>query len=357
MPGSLERSVQLAGFLSAMQLADRKQLANELLSKAKGIWADPQRGPEQADGEAVAWIVNDDTALVDDVLAAIVSDTPGVEANLDQKMACIQHWVRGRPALAPLFGSGLAKRADKLAATAVLEKRHRLIATAKRIDSRFDTWGYWERYFQKADGKNSRESLELLTFMVEGEQNAERLKNAMELYSDLRKRDPDVEMIPPPEIRDAADTARLHELIADAEQSVKNGQYQDARTKLDDARRRFSSVWSRDADAAKLDKEVDFHLHFEKAQRSYGSEDFVAALTEVNAALQIRPEDREALDLRSKVQIAADKAEVEQHRQKAQNAIAADNPRGAVDEMLKAYENSGEAIQRRMECPRPQCSG
>ena len=100
--------MQLADLLSAMQLADRKQLANELLSKAKGIWADPQRGPDQANGEAVAWIVCDDTAPVDDVLAAIVSDTRSVEANFDQRMACIQHWVRGRPALAPLFGSGLA---------------------------------------------------------------------------------------------------------------------------------------------------------------------------------------------------------------------------------------------------------
>ena len=78
VPGSLERSVQLAGFLSAMQLADRKQLANELLSKAKGIWADPQRGPEQADGEAVAWIVNGDTALVDDVLLRLSRTHPAL---------------------------------------------------------------------------------------------------------------------------------------------------------------------------------------------------------------------------------------------------------------------------------------
>lgn len=338
VPGSLERSVQLAGFLSAMQLADRKQLANELLGKAKGIWADPQRGPEQSHGEAVAWIVNDDAGLMDDALAAIVSDTPNVEASLDQRMACIQHWVRGRPTLAPLFGSGLANRADKLAATAVLEKRHRLIATAKLIDSRFDTWGYWERYFQRADGKNPQDAIEILTFMVEGEQKAERLKNATELYSDLRKRHPGVEMIPPPEIRDTADTVRLHELIAEAEQSAKNGQYQDARTKLADARRRFSPLWSRDADADRLDKEVDFHLHCEKAQKSFGSNDVAAALTEVNAALQIRPEDKETLDLRSKVQVAADKAEVEQRRQKAESAITAEDFRGAVDEIVKARE-------------------
>ena len=80
VPGSLERGVRLADFLSAMQLADREQLANELLSKAKGIWADPKCEPKQADGETVAWIVNGDAALLDDVVAAIVSDESGVEA-------------------------------------------------------------------------------------------------------------------------------------------------------------------------------------------------------------------------------------------------------------------------------------
>ena len=46
-----------------------------------------------------------------------------------------------------------------------------------------------------------------------------------------------------------------------------------------------------------------------------------AALTEVKDALQIRPEDKEALDLRDKIQTAVDKAEVEQHQQKAESAI------------------------------------
>jgi hypothetical protein len=338
VPGSLERSVQLASFLSAMQLADRKQLAKKLLSKAKGIWGDPQRGPEQTHAEAVAWVVNDDAALVDEVLAVVVSDTPSVEADFNQRMACIQHWVRGRPALAALFGSGLAKRADKLASTAVLEKRHRLIATVRRIDSQFDTWRYWERYFQRVDSGNPRDALEVLTFMVEGEQNADRLKNATELYGDLRKRHPDVAMTHPPEIRLAADTARLQELIAEAEQLAKKGQYQDARMKLDDARRRFSSLWGRVADADRLDTEVDFHLHFEKTKTFYGSNDVAAALTEVKAALQIRPEDKEALELHSKVQVAVDKAEVEQRRQKAESSITAEDFRGAVDEIVKARE-------------------
>jgi hypothetical protein len=338
VPGCLERSVQLANFLSAMQLADRKQLANELLSKAKGIWGDSQRGPERADGKAIAWIVDGDAVFVEDVLAAIVSDTPSVEANLDQRMECIEHWGHGWPTLAPMFGSGLAKRADKLAVKGLLDERHRLIATAKRIDSRFDTWGYWETYFQKADGKNPRDALEILTFMVEGERNSERLKHATELYNDLRKRHPGVEMIPPPEISDAADAARFRELIAEAEQSAKNGQYQDARMKLDDARRRFSSLWGRDADADRLDKDVRFHLDCEMARQSFAKGDMDAALAKVKDALQIQPEDKETADLQDKIQTAADKAEVDQRRRKAESSITAENLRGAVHEIVKARE-------------------
>ena len=165
--------------------------------------------------------------------------------------------------------------------------------------------------------------------MVEGEQNAERLSKATDLYSDLRKRHPGVAMTPPPEIgseirrRQAAkDTDQFRQLIAEAEQLVKNRQYQDARTKLDEARTLSSDLWSSDAKAKELNDDVDFHLHFEKARQFYGSGDFAAALTEMNDALQVRPEDKQALDLRNKVQIAADKAEVEQHRQKAASAVA-----------------------------------
>jgi hypothetical protein len=338
VPGSLERGARLAEFLSAMQLADRKQLANELLSKAKGIWADPKCEPKQADGETVAWIVNGDAALLDDVVAAIVSDTSGVEANLDQRLTCILHCVRGQPALAPLFGSSLAKRADQLAATAALEKRRRLIATAKRIDSRFDIWAYWETYFLKADGENSRDAIEILTFMVEGEQDAKRLKHATELYNDLIKRNPGAEMTPPPEIRDVIEKAGFDKLIAEANELVKNRQYQDARTKLDDARRHSSSLWRRHADADRLDEDVRFHLDCEMARRSFGNGDLADALTKVQDALQLRPEDKEAADLRDKIQTEVDKAEAEQHRRKAESAIIAEDLRGAVEEIVKARE-------------------
>ena len=152
--GPLKRSVQLASFLSTMELADRKQLTSELFSKAKSIWADPQRGPEQVDGEAVAWMMNEDSTLVNDTLATIIPDSTNIEASLDRRLACIQQWVRGRPALAALFETGITDRADKLASAGHLKQAHRLTIAVKGIDSRFNTWGFWEKHFHKIDGKN-----------------------------------------------------------------------------------------------------------------------------------------------------------------------------------------------------------
>ena len=127
-------------------------------------------------------------------------------------------------------------------------------------------------------------------------------------------------------------------MIADAEETVKNGRYQDARTKLDDARGRFPALWSRDMDVDRLDKEVRFHLDCEAARQSFGKRDLATALAKIKDAISIRPEDKEAADLRDKIQTAVDKAEVEQHRQKAEIAITAEDLRGAVDEIIQARE-------------------
>ena len=118
----------------------------------------------------------------------------------------------------------------------------------------------------------------------------------------------------------------------------KNGQYQDARTKLDDARRRFSSLWGRDADADRLDKDVRFHLDCEMARQSFAKGDLDTALAKVKDALQIQPEDKEAADLQDKIQTAADKAKVDQHRRKAESSITAEDLRSAVHEIVKARE-------------------
>ena len=61
------------------------------------------------------------------------------------------------------------------------------------------------------------------------------------------------------------------------------------------------------------------------ARQSFGNGDLADALTNVQDALQVRPEDKEAADLRDKIQTEVDKAEVEQHRRKAESAIIAED--------------------------------
>jgi len=325
----LTRGLKIAQMLKELQLAEPMELAEALIKKAES-----QSAPLQAThADYVRQILEWDATKARKVVGLALPK----EGSAQEGLRAIQSWAEKTPSLAGTLSAAVSQVADQYVAAGRYEEAKAFADAAKRIDSRFDTWGFWEKHFQKTDGTNSRGAIDTLTFMVEGEQNAERLKKAADLYSDLIKHHSGVKLPPPPEIRDVVDMARFREVIADAEESVRNRQYQDARTKLDNTRRRFSSLWS-DADAARLDKEVDFHLHLEKARKSYGSDDFVAALTEVDAALQIRPEDKEALELRSKCQIAADKADFEQHLRKAKSAVAEGTSRGAVDEILKARE-------------------
>ena len=87
-------------------------------------------------------------------------------------------------------------------------------------------------------------------------------------------------------------------VVAEAEQLVKSRQYQGARAKLNEARSLSSNLWSNDARARELGADVDFNLYLEKAQKSHASRRFSRRLNGGQAALEIRPDDKEALALR-----------------------------------------------------------
>jgi serine/threonine protein kinase len=331
---TLTRGLKIAKSLNELKAVEPVVLAEALLTKAEGRSEFRSPASDATPVDYVKQILEWDPAKARKVVGLALPKGGSAQ----QGLLAIRGWAEKTPPLAGALSAAELQIADEHVAAGRYDEAKAFTDAAKQIDLRFDTWGYWERHFQKTDGKNSRDAIEILTYMVEGEQNPERLTQAVGLYSDLRKRFSGVEMTPPPEIRDTVDAAQFREVIVDAEQSVKNGQYQDARTKLDDARSRFPSLWSRDADADRLDKEVCFHLDFATARQSFASGDLDAALTKVKNALQIRPEDKEAGELRDKIQTTVDKAEVEQHRRTAESVITAENPRSAVDEIVKAYE-------------------
>ena len=338
---TLPRALKIARKLNELKVAEPVVLAEALLTKADGRSEFQSPASEATPADYVAQILEWDATKA----RAVVGLALPKGGSSQQGLLAIRRWAEKTPSLAGALRDAILQLADPYLTAGRYEEAKLFADTAKQIDTRFDTWSHWEKHFQKIDTENWRAAIQVLTFMVDGERTAERLSKATDLYSDLRKQHSGVAMTPPPEIvpeirqRQAAkDADQFRQLVADAEQLVKNRQYQDARTKLDEARSLSSDLWSGDAKAKELNDDVDFHLHFEKARQFYGSGDFAATLTEVNAALQVRPEDKQALEVRNKVQIAADKAEVEQHRQKAASAVAEGNSRGAVDEILKARE-------------------
>ena len=250
--------------------------------------------------------------------------------------------------------------------------------TAKRIDLHCDTWGFWEKQFQKAEGNDPTGAWQVLKLMVQGEEAAERRQKAIGLYNDLKHRHSEVPP-PPLEIRAIIDATEFRQLLADAEQSVKNGDYKGARTKLDDASNRYPTLWSSDEKAHTIDEDVRFQLALEAVREAWTHGDSDTAEGKLKEATQIRPENKEALALwhtirqervkslieaakiafgkkkfseaigllrkandilpdDAKIQTMLDKAEVGQHRREAENAITTENLRGAVDEIHKARE-------------------
>ena len=325
-------ALKIAEELNELKTVEPTRLADALLTKAEGRSEFQSPASDTTPVDYVKQILEWDPAKARKVVNLAIPK----EGSPQQGLLAIRGWLKKKPPLAGTLRDAVLQIADEYVATGGYEEAKAFADTAKQIDLHFDAWGYWERHFQKTDGKNSRERIEILTFMVEGEKNPERLRKAADLYSDLRMRYPGVK--PPPEIRGLVDMAQFLELIANAEQSVKNGQYPDARTKLDDVRTRFPDQFSHNKDAIRLDKDDRFHLDLEKARQSYAKGDLDAALTKVKDALQIQPEDKEAGELQDKIQITMDKAEFEQHRRKAESAIAADNHHDAIDEIVKAYE-------------------
>ena len=100
------------------------------------------------------------------------------------------------------------------------EEAKGFVDAAKRIDTRFDTWGYWEKQFPKAESNEPAGTCQILRLMVQGESAPERLQKATSLYNDLKRRHPEVPP-PPREIRAIIDATQFTELLADAEQLVK----------------------------------------------------------------------------------------------------------------------------------------
>ena len=143
------------------------------------------------------------------------------------------------------------------------------VVIAQRIDQQCDTWQFWEKHFQREKDKAPRRAVEILAFMVGANHDRQKLREAARLYLDLEGAQAGRVPPPPTEIQSRIDEAHFEKRLADAEQAIKNGRYDDARTKLAYARNRFPSLWSGSANADKLEKVVRFNFLFETVRRSF----------------------------------------------------------------------------------------
>jgi serine/threonine protein kinase len=337
---SLPRALKIARKLNELKTIEPAALAKALLKKVESQSEFQSPTADMIPADYVKQILEWDATKARMVVGLVLPKNGSPQ----QGLQTIHSWAERTPSLGSTLGPAVLQVAEPYVTTGRYEKAKPFVDTAKQIDTHFDTWDYWEKQLQKIDDKNWQAAIQVLTFMVEGERNAARLSRATDLYVNLTGRHAGVEIKPPPEIldeirrrQDAREANQFRQLIVEAEQLAKSRQYQDARARLNEARRLSSNLSSSDTRARELNEEVDFHLHLEKAQKCYASGDFAAALTEVEAAIQIRAEDKEALDCRNKIHVAVDKVDVEQHRQKAASAVAEGNYPDAVDEIRKAH--------------------
>jgi hypothetical protein len=341
---TLARGLRIASALNKLKAGEHKVLAEALLKNADDRHEFRSPASDAVPADYVKQILEWDSTKARMVVGLALPK----EGSPQQGLRAIRGWAETRPTLAGALRDAVLQVADEYVATGRCEEAKAFVDTAKHLDSRLDTWDYWERQFQKVDSKNPQSAIAILTFMVEGEYRKSRLRKAADRFTELRTRYPSVEIKLPPEIDDIVVADQFRALITDAEQLVKSGQYQDARRRLAEARRQFSSRWEGDPDASRLDTDVRFQIDLEEAHHSFEKSDLDIALTKVNDALQSRPENKEAADLRDTILAAVDKtqsaqqratdtAAFEQHRQTAESAVTAENPRDAVDEILKAY--------------------
>ena len=71
------------------------------------------------------------------------------EGSPQQGLLAIRGWAEKTPPLAGTLRDAVLQIADEYVATGKYEEAKACGDTAKQIDPHFDSWGYWERHFQK----------------------------------------------------------------------------------------------------------------------------------------------------------------------------------------------------------------
>ena len=191
--------------------------------------------------------------------------------------------------------------AQQYAATGKYAEAKSLVDVAKQIDAYCDAWSFWEGQFRKLRETELDDAVEVLRCMVQGEHDRERLRTAVRLYGELKKRQPANVPPPPPEIGAEMDRSEFQSAVAAATLALQGGDRQDALAKLDSAGSRFPTLWSGDEMARKIRDGIRCDLLFDAAHECLNRGELETAEGKVNECLEIRPGDKQVRELRDAI--------------------------------------------------------
>ena len=226
----MTRIVAIAGFLDELKLVDKQELAKELLAKVKPISENPDHGQKQIVA-VLRRILECDPLLSEEVVNVVLAQNKSLKDGL---------------ALVGNATTPDSPQAKKLAAILLaVADRHwhkdthgnvwEFLNSARQIDQACDYLSLCKKWAQeKSNGQDPEGAAMVIKYMVDNEQNTERLHFATDLYvqlvSDYETR------IPPPEIKQRVDHIIFDKLKSEAEQLVEKGEYEKAVKILEDTR-------------------------------------------------------------------------------------------------------------------------
>ena len=338
----LPRALKIAQALNELKVADGVPLADALVKKAEDRRKvqEPTEPPLGTEDDGYIKLILDLDKTKPKTVVYLALPKEGLPP---QNLPVIATFAKKSTSLRGDLSRAVLQIAQERVAAKKYPDAKVLVDAAKHIDPDRRVWEFWNSRFHDNDS-DAEAAIAILQYMVAGESDDSHLNEAAELFNHLQQKHAGTKLTPPHNIRDKINAKQFGEIVAAAEQLVNDHHYKEARTKLDKAS--LLSSLDGDAKAHKLDEEVRFHDALDSATQSFKDGNWDAASKQVNEALKHRSDDeKNAKELQGKIQTAKDEAEVEQHRQKAHDAITANTHAARLTKYAKLME-FWKAIQR-----------
>lgn len=298
-PDVLSRSLILARAMASLDLADRASLAKSLLAKAQQRGKqDRQLALDARQAAYVKQILDWNPTLVGEIIAMVFPETLPPERGV----AVLNQWARQEPSLCSTLAANLLPVADKYLGKGDDSAALLLVGAASQLNPRCDTWSFWEKHFRARSKQEDMDgAVRFLGYMVRHNEDSARLREAAMIYRQLRARHPEKQMTPPQEIVNELSRIDYENLIAEAGQAFDDGQVAESRKKLTDAKARFANFFANDVKARRIARDVRFAELMIETRQSMQASEWGAAAGWVVQALEIKPADQDAVDLRDQI--------------------------------------------------------